>query len=94
MNDHRKHARLSASGSQRWLACPGSILLEESYPEDVVSEYAEYGTAGHQLAQVCLEKDRPATLFEGQVFNQSKNFPEGFAVDAEMADAVQTYLDY
>jgi len=94
MNDHRKHARLSASGSQRWLACPGSILLEESYPEDVVSEYAEYGTAGHQLAQVCLEKDRPATLFEGQVFNQSKNFPEGFAVDAEMADAVQIYLDY
>ena len=94
MNDHRKHARLSASGSQRWLACPGSILLEESYPEDVVSEYAEYGTAGHQLAQTCLEKDRPATLFEGQVFNESKNFPEGFTVDAEMADAVQVYLDY
>ena len=94
MNDHRKHARLSASGSHRWLTCPGSILLEESYPEDVVSEFAEYGTAGHQLAQVCLEKERPATLFEGQVFNESKNFPEGFTVDAEMADAVQVYLDY
>jgi len=94
MNDHRKHARLSASGSHRWLTCPGSISLEESYPEDVVSEYAEYGTAGHQLAQICLEKDRPATLFEGQVFNESKNFPKGFTVDAEMADAVQTYLDY
>ena len=94
MNDHKKHARLSASGSQRWLACPGSILLEESYPEDVVSEFAEYGTAGHQLAQLCLEKERPATLFEGQVFNKSENFPEGFKVDTEMADAVQTYLDY
>ena len=94
MNDHKKHARLSASGSHRWLACPGSILLEESYPEDVVSEYAEYGTAGHQLAQICLEKERPATLFEGQVFNKSENFPEGFTVDSEMADAVQVYLDY
>ena len=94
MNDHKKHARLSASGSHRWLACPGSILLEESYPEDVVSEFAEYGTAGHQLAQLCLEKERPATLFEGQVFNESENFPEGFTVDTEMADAVQTYLDY
>ena len=94
MNDHKKHARLSASGSHRWLACPGSILLEESYPEDVVSEFAEYGTAGHQLAQLCLEKERPATLFEGQVFNKSENFPEGFKVDTEMADAVQTYLDY
>ena len=94
MNDHKKHARLSASGSQRWLACPGAILLEESYPEDVVSEFAEYGTAGHQLAQLCLEKERPATLFEGQVFNKSENFPEGFKVDTEMADAVQTYLDY
>ena len=94
MNDHKKHARLSASGSHRWLACPGSILLEESYPEDVVSEFAEYGTAGHQLAQICLEKERPATLFEGQIFNESKNFPEGFTVDSEMADAVQIYLDY
>jgi hypothetical protein len=94
MNDHKKHARLSASGSHRWLTCPGSILLEESYPEDVVSEFAEYGTAGHQLAQLCLEKERPATLFEGQVFNKSENFPEGFKVDTEMADAVQTYLDY
>ena len=94
MNDHKKHARLSASGSHRWLACPGSILLEESYPEDVVSEFAEYGTAGHQLAQLCLEKERPATLFEGQIFNKSENFPDGFKVDTEMADAVQTYLDY
>ena len=93
MNDHKKHAKLSASGSHRWLVCPGSVLLEADFPEDVVSEFAEYGTAGHELAQLCLEKSRPATLFEGQYLNKSKNFPEGFLVDGEMADAVQTYLD-
>ena len=94
MNDHKKHAKLSASGSHRWLACPASVLMEEDFPEDVFSEYAEYGTAGHELAQLCLENNRPATLFEGQYLNKNKNFPEGFIVDGEMADAVQTYVNY
>ena len=94
MNDHKKHARLSASGSHRWLACPGSVLLEEDHPEDIVSEYAEYGTAGHELAQLCLEENKPAHLFEGRYLNKSEHFPEGFYVDGEMADAVQTYVDY
>ena len=94
MNDHKKHARLSASGSHRWLACPGSVLLEEDHPEDIVSEYAEYGTAGHELAQLCLEENKPAHLFEGKYLNKSEHFPEGFYVDGEMADAVQTYVDY
>ena len=94
MNDHKKHAKLSASGSHRWLACPGSVLLEADFPEDIVSEYAEYGTAGHELAQICLEKNRPAHLFEGQYLNKTKDFPDGFLVDGEMADAVQTYVNY
>ena len=94
MNDHKKHARLSASGSHRWLACPGSVLLEEGHPEDIVSEYAEYGTAGHELAQLCLEENKPAHLFEGRYLNKSEHFPEGFIVDSEMTNAVQIYLDY
>tara|TARA_B100000287_G_scaffold432308_1_gene491319 strand:+ start:418 stop:1602 length:1185 start_codon:yes stop_codon:yes gene_type:complete len=94
MNDHKKHARLSASGSHRWLACPGSVLLEQDYPEDVISEYAEYGTAGHELAQESLENNQYAHKLEGKYFNKSKHFPEGFRADAEMVDAVQRYLNY
>jgi hypothetical protein len=94
MNDHRKHAKLSASGSHRWLACPGSVLLEADFPEDVVSEFAEYGTAGHELAQMCLEQNLPAYTFGNRYLNKSKHFPDGFHVDSEMTGAVQTYLDY
>ena len=94
MNDHKKHAKLSASGSHRWLACPASVFMEADFPEDVVSEYAEYGTAGHELAQMCLEQNLPAYTFGNQYLNKSEHFPEGFHVDSEMAGAVQTYVDY
>ena len=94
MNDHRKHAKLSASGSHRWLACPASVFMEADFPEDVVSEFAEYGTAGHELAQMCLEQDRQAYTFGNEYLNKSIHFPDGFHVDSEMTSAVQIYLDY
>ena len=40
-----KHAKLSPSSSHRWIACPGSVLLESKIDEEPSSEYAEYGTA-------------------------------------------------
>lgn len=46
----REHARLSASASHRWLNCPGSLLLEEQYPEQT-SEYAEEGELAHEVAE-------------------------------------------
>jgi len=95
MNSHteRAHAKLSASGSHRWLACPGSVIVEEGIPY-TTSEFAEYGTAGHELAELCLSLGQPASKYTGTTFNQSKNYPEGFVADNEMCDAVQTYIDY
>ena len=87
------HAKLSASGAHRWIPCPGSVSLEEGLP-DIKSEYAEYGTAGHELAQVCLEQNFAAISKKGLVLNKSAFFPDGFLVDDEMVDAVQQYLDY
>lgn len=46
------HAVYSASGSGRWLACPGSINLSKGLPEEEESEYAKEGTRAHD----CLEK--------------------------------------
>jgi len=90
----KEHAKLSASSSHRWIKCSGSVLLESESEAEPPSEYAEYGTASHQLAEYCLKKDISANLPLGQVFNKSKNFPDGFTVDEEMAEAVQHYLDY
>ena len=83
---HRAHARLSASGAHRWMACPGSVALEEEIPEST-SDFAEHGTAAHELAERCLIDDVQADHFAGQLFN-------GFEADNEMVEAVQVYLDY
>ncbi len=50
-----KHALLSASSSHRWLKCPPSARLSESY-EDKGSEYAQQGTDAHSICQYKLEK--------------------------------------
>ena len=75
-----EHARLSASGSHRWLLCPGSVRLEEPLPE-TPSPYAEEGTRAHELAARCLleglDADHPALA--------------GWPV--EMRGPVQSYLD-
>ena len=49
------HALLSASSSHRWLACPPSARLCESF-EDKGSEYASEGTDAHTLCEYKLRK--------------------------------------
>jgi len=44
------HALLSASSSQRWLKCPPSVRLCESYP-DKGSDYSAEGTDAHSLCE-------------------------------------------
>ncbi len=48
---NKAHAEFSASGSHRWLNCPGSIKLSKNYP-NIESKYAQEGTLAHE----CFEK--------------------------------------
>jgi len=48
-----KHAKLSASGAHRWMACTPSASLEDQFPEST-SEYAEEGTFAHSLAELII----------------------------------------
>lgn len=48
------HAVLSASGSERWLGCPGSIRLSDGIPS-VDSQAGIRGTNTHTLLQFILE---------------------------------------
>jgi hypothetical protein len=48
-----EHARLSASGSKRWLMCPPSARLAEKFPE-TTSEAAEEGTLAHALGELMI----------------------------------------
>lgn len=74
-----EHAKLSASGAYRWLACPPSAMLEAELPEST-SSYAEEGTRAHDLA-------------EGKLTAWIKHKKRPRAEDAEMEEAVGRYVD-
>lgn len=49
----RKHSKFSASGSERWFECPGSVELSEGLP-DKSSIYAKEGTDAHEVLEATL----------------------------------------
>ncbi|WP_410769606.1 DUF2800 domain-containing protein [Fontibacillus sp. BL9] len=51
----RAHALLGASGASRWINCPPSARLQENIP-DKRSEYADEGTAAHELSELILRR--------------------------------------
>ena len=89
MADHseRAHSELGGSIAKRWIRCPGSVRLCRAADPQEASEYAELGTAAHELAEQCLVLGEDAEDNIGEEFN-------GHIVDQNMADAVQVYLDY
>mgnify|MGYP003119302507 CR=1 FL=1 len=81
-----KHAKLSASGSSRWLNCPGSVQAESSYP-NTSSSASNEGSCAHEVADLCLRNNEVAESYLGQVFF-------GVKVDQEMVEHVQGYVDF
>jgi hypothetical protein len=77
------HAKLSASGASRWLACPASPRISAGIPS-TTSPYAAEGTQAHEMAEVALTRNVNAAALVGER-------PEW---TAEMAEAVQVYLDF
>ncbi len=60
------HARLSPSGSYRWMTCLGSVAMEDGEPDDS-SEYADEGTAAHALGSMCLLDGSHPAAYLGRV---------------------------
>jgi len=50
----RKHARLSASRTDRFMSCPGSYRLDSLMPYEPAGEAAAIGTAIHELSEIIL----------------------------------------
>jgi len=53
----RKHARLSASRTERFMQCPGSVRLESQMPDEPPGEAAAIGTAIHELSEKLLRSE-------------------------------------
>lgn len=49
----RAHAKLSASGSKKWLTCTRSAALEDQFPDEQ-STYAAEGTFMHEIFELAL----------------------------------------
>ncbi|WP_197331156.1 DUF2800 domain-containing protein [Ralstonia syzygii] len=84
------HAQLSPSSAHRWLHCSGSVALEAECPDDS-SDFADEGTAAHELAALSLTNEQDASAFLGRVIDVNG---KGWEVTPEMAEHVQKYIDY
>lgn len=90
-----EHAKLSASGSKRWLACPGSVVLEALFPESELP-YAEEGTRAHELAEAKLRYLTGRIKLEdyNETYRNIDKAIQPGGVSTEMERYVDVYIDY
>jgi hypothetical protein len=96
-----EHAKLSPSGAEKWMSCPGSAALEAGEP-DSSNDYSDEGTAAHFLASECLVTNLWADGFTGQTIGiwggraawlYGGETPNNqFTVDDDMANHVNVYV--
>lgn len=90
-----EHAKLSASGSSRWLRCPGSIAEENKYEDSTPSTYAIDGTLAHALSERCLLENSDATYYIDKDIEFDYNRQKIRSnVTNEIANGVQQYIEY
>lgn len=86
-----EHAKLSASSTDRWLSCPGSVALSAGLP-NVSTAFAAQGTAAHYIA---AEAQKDGT-FSAKRWLGKTALVEGHVIelDDDLVDAVQEFLDW
>lgn len=95
----RAHATLSASGSKRWLKCAPSVNLEKKLP-DKKSEYADEGTAAHEVAEIRGRELAFNLGYSKDSIDVTKEFTKLFDSDlgvfysTEMENYIKMYTDY
>ena len=90
----RNHALLSASGAHRWMSCPGSVKLEQQFP-DKGSREADEGTLAHELAEMKLRNYFYTKEYGKRKLNADiKKLKENPLWQDEMLEYTDEYLDY
>ncbi|WP_186276576.1 DUF2800 domain-containing protein, partial [Burkholderia gladioli] len=104
--EDQAHALLSPSSAYTWIECAASTAAQIGQPDES-SEYADEGTAAHELAKWCLTLDRLAAFYIGKIIpvgtvviardeqtGEAITEPRRtFEVDEDMAGYVQLYVD-
>ncbi len=93
LHDNTPHAKLSASGSPRWINCPGSVRMEEGKP-NTSSDAAREGSAAHALLEKCLlEKQYDAAEFLGDLIFID-DIGKNWYVNDEMVRYINEVIEY
>ena len=87
-----KHALQSASGAHRWLECTPSAQLELQFPQST-SEYAEEGTAAHELCELTA-RYWLGEISEAEYENQRDELAKGKYYNAEMQECANDYAKF
>ena len=87
-----KHAKLSASGSSRWINCQPSVRLEEQF-EDKTSIYAEEGTLAHELAELKLRLELKEITKRTYTLRFNKATKDNPLYSKDMDDYVDVYKE-
>lgn len=87
-----KHALLSASGAHRWLECTPSAQLELQFPQST-SEYAEEGTAAHELCELTA-RYWLGEISEAEYENRRDELAKGKYYNAEMQECANDYAKF
>jgi len=91
-HSERAHARLSASGSDRWMNCPASPTLEEAFPDET-SVYAEEGTLAHEMGERMLKVDLKLMKM-GDYRQQIEELRKHPLYHSDMEDPIMQYVTY
>jgi hypothetical protein len=85
-----KHAIFAPSSAERWLSCPGSVVMERGLPDEE-SEYAIEGTAAHEYAALWLSTRLPPILpWKATNGFEFRNDEHEFGA---VIDAIRDYVD-
>ena len=88
----KMHAILSASSSNRWIHCPGSVALSELCPAPEPSPYADEGTLAHSLAELKL-KSISGELSPKTYYKETEKIKADELYSGEMDEATDFYAD-
>lgn len=90
MSERDVHALLSPSSASRWMVCVGSAALCKGM-SDESSEYADEGTAAHEVTKMALVEVKDAAAYIGRRIQVGPH--KTVDVTDEMAEGVQVYVD-
>ena len=90
-----QHSPLGPSSGERWMNCPGSVLLTIDMP-DRDSEYSTLGTAGHTVTEWARNEGADAKEYLGRKVEVplAQGGTKIIVVDQQMVDCTNEFVGY